>query len=240
MRLTYDDKKNELEPRWSPDGLQIAYAKTNATPFERVGAEDTIHFVAVDGSGETRESMSGGYPSFDAEWKYITFVRTMPDTGRDIYYMPMDGSEEPKAIVATKAMEWQSVLSPDGKWLIYTTNETGVQQAYVTRFPSGQGKWQVSRHEIEMPRWSPDGKRIYYVGPEVGLYEVEFNTQPRVMLSPPRLVVDSFINGIDPYIGLDFSEDQQSLIAVKTQGGSRKHSIGVIENWYEEYQHRVD
>ncbi len=67
MRLTFDDATNELLPRWSPDGSEIAFAKTTSTSFERMGKDDTIHFFSVDGSGETRAPIEGAYPSFDAE-----------------------------------------------------------------------------------------------------------------------------------------------------------------------------
>jgi Tol biopolymer transport system component len=236
--MTFDETKNELLPRWSPDGSEIAFAKTTASGFERIAADDTIHFAAVDGSGETRTPIDGAYPSFDAEWKYIAFVRTSESTGRDIYFMPMDGNVEARRILDGPYFEEHPSLSPDGRWLVYTSNETGAQRIYLTRFPSGQGKWQVSGQEGAFPRWSPDGTRIYFVGPEVGIYEVELVSEPRVMLTPPRRVVDGPKQGIDPFVGMEFTADGKSIIVVRSPGGDRPATIGVIENWYEEFEAR--
>jgi Tol biopolymer transport system component len=238
MRLTFDDATNELLPRWSPDGSEIAFAKTTATSFERMGKDDTIHFFSADGSGETRASIEGAYPSFDAEWKYVTFVRTSESTQRDIYFMPMDGSAEPQALLDQSYVEEHPALSPDGHWLAYTSSESGVQTVYLTRFPSGEGKWQVSGTGGVFPRWSPDGTRIYFTGADVGISEVRMTTKPRVMLTKPRLVVDGLKRGIDPFIGFDFTAGGKSLIVVKQHGGDRPTTIGIIENWYEEFKDR--
>lgn len=238
MRLTFDDATNELLPRWSPDGSVIAFAKTTATAFERIGKNDTIHFFSVDGSGETRAPIEGAYPSFDAEWNYVTFVRTNESTRRDIYFMPMDGSVEPQALLDQPYVEEHPALSPDGQWLAYTSNESGVQTIFLTRFPSGEGKWQVSGPGGVFPRWSPDGTRIYFAGADVGISEVRVTTKPRVMLSKPRMVVDGLKRGIDPFLGFDFTDGGKSLIVVKQRGGDRPATIGVIENWYEEFRVR--
>ncbi len=237
-RMTFDETKNELLPRWSPDGSEIAFAKTTASAFERIAADDTIHFAAVDGSGETRTPIDGAYPTFDREWKYIAFVRTSESTGRDIFFMPMDGSAEAQSVLDGPYFEEHPSLSPDGRWLLYTSNESGAQSIYLTRFPSGQGKWQVSGQDGAFPRWSPDGRRIYFMGPEVGIYEVQLVSEPRVMLTPPRRVVDGPKLRINPYIGMEFAADGKSLIVVQSRGGERPATIGVIENWYEEFEGR--
>ena len=230
IRLTFDETNNDILPRWSPDGSEIAFAKTTASAFERIAEDDTIHFVAVDGTGDSRTAIDGAYPSFDAEWKYIAFVRTSESTGRDIYFMPMDGSAEAQRLLGGSYFEEHPSLSPDGHWLAYTSNESGAQSIYLTRFPSGLGKWQVSGQNAFFPLWSPDGTRIYFVGSEVGVYEVELVSEPRVMLTTPRRVVDGLKMGIDALLGMTFAADGKSLLVVQSRGGDRPATIGVIEN----------
>ncbi len=238
MRLTFDETTNEVLPRWSPRGTEIAFAKTTATAFERIAAGDTIHFANVDGSGETRAPIEGAVPTFDAAWKYVAFVRTSESTGRDIYFMPMDGSAEPQSLLTGPYFEEYPALSPDGHWLAYTSNESGAQAVYLTRFPSGSGKWQVSGPDCAFPAWSPDGSHIYFVGPEVGIYEVQLAAEPRVMLTSPRRVVDGPKLGIDPFVGIHFADDGKSLIVLRSGRGEHPETIGIIENWYEEFRKR--
>jgi hypothetical protein len=57
------------------------------------------------------------------------------------------------------------MISPDGKWAAYSSNESGDWEIYITTFPAGAGKWQVSRGGGSEPRWRGDGKEIYYLGP---------------------------------------------------------------------------
>jgi len=238
-RMTFDDATNELLPRRSPDGREIAYAATTASTFERIGANDTIHFIAADGSGATREPIASAYPTFDREWNYVAFVRSDEKTGRDIVYQPLDASSEPKALLQGPAYEEHPALTPDGRLLAYTSNESGVQQVYLTRFPSGQGKWQVSTESGVIPVWSSDGNRLYYIGPQVTVFEVAVTTEPRLMLGEPRPVVDGPKLGVDPYVGYCPDRTGNSLIVVQSRNKGGTLAIGVIENWYEEFRGRT-
>jgi hypothetical protein len=68
-------------------------------------------------------------------------------------------------------------ISPDGKWVAYASNETGDWEIYVTTYPAGAGKWQVSRGGGTEPRWRGDGKAIFYLGPRQMLTEVVVSTE---------------------------------------------------------------
>ena len=237
-RLTYDKSANEVLPRWSPDEKVIAYARTTGSTFERFGPEDSIHFVATDGSGETRDPIAGGYPTFDSEWNFVVFTRIGDETGRDLYTLALDGLAEPTPILNSLAMEEQPALSPDGNFLAYVSDESGQQEVYVTRFPSGEGKWQISTEIGFFPAWSLDGNRLYFTGTDVNVLEVEFNRGDRIMIGPPRTVVDGPAMSINPYSGYSFSPDGQSLIMIRPKGKPEPPAIGVIRNWFEEFRER--
>ena len=69
------------------------------------------------------------------------------------------------------------MISPDGKWVAYASDESGNWEIYVTTFPGADGKWQVSRGGGTQPRWRGDSKEIYYEGPSGILTAVPVNTQ---------------------------------------------------------------
>ena len=72
------------------------------------------------------------------------------------------GSHTPEKFLATAAMESQPQLSPDGRWLAYTSEESGTMEVYVRQFPSGPGFAKVSSHGGTEPRWKHDGSELYF------------------------------------------------------------------------------
>ena len=75
---------------------------------------------------------------------------------------PVDGDREPFPVVATDYGEYDAVLSPDGNWVAYLSDESGQFEVYVTSFPEPGRKWQISSGGGDDPSWAPDGKGIYY------------------------------------------------------------------------------
>lgn len=85
--------------------------------------------------------------------------------GSDLVLVPAAGGK-PVPFVATQASETNGQISPDGRWAAYASNESGEWEIYVTDFPGGSGKWQVSRGGGTEPRWRGDTKEIFYIGPK--------------------------------------------------------------------------
>jgi eukaryotic-like serine/threonine-protein kinase len=83
----------------------------------------------------------------------------------------------PVPLLNSKANESNGQISPDGKWVAYASDETGVWEIYVTSFPGTAGKWQVSRGGGTEPRWSGDGKEIFYIGSSGTLMTVPVNSE---------------------------------------------------------------
>ncbi|PYS32289.1 MAG: hypothetical protein DMG14_34910 [Acidobacteria bacterium] len=84
--------------------------------------------------------------------------------GWDLWAMPLTDDRKPFPVVQTKFSEREGQFSPDGKWIAYTSDETGQSQIYVQAFPKPSGKWQISVNGGVHPRWRADGKVIFYIG----------------------------------------------------------------------------
>ena len=106
----------------------------------------------------------------------------------DIWTMALESDEEPKPFVEVAGDQWAPALSPDGRYLAYSSAESGQPEIYVTSFPGGSGKWQVSRDGGWLAYWSPAGDRLYYhAGGDV--MKVEVSTEAELQFGTPELLV---------------------------------------------------
>ena len=115
---------------------------------------------------------------------------TDPQTGGDIWALPLIGKAEPRPVVRTAADEHYGTLSPDGRWLAYISNETGDYEVYAESFPATGFKRQVSTQGGFEPQWRRDGKELFYLAPNQTLMAVGVKSTPTTLeVSPPRSVV---------------------------------------------------
>jgi serine/threonine protein kinase len=147
---------------WSRDGSMIAYRGSpaagitlllkRATGLER----EKVRF--------TTTGLDDLFPnSWSADDQQILCTH-QTSTGYYLELFPVAGGE-PARFLTSKGNETNGQISPDGKWAAYASDESGNWEIYVTSFPGGGGKWQVSRGGGTEPRWRPDGKEIFYIAP---------------------------------------------------------------------------
>jgi dipeptidyl aminopeptidase/acylaminoacyl peptidase len=156
-RLTFD-AGNDQTPVWSPDGQQILF-------FSNQTSGGQLYLKNADGSGSEEEvadlGASSGNPwDWSRDAKYILFKKA-----NELWYL--SGPEHSaKPLLQAKWTVRSAQFSPDGRWIAYASNETGSWEIYVSPFPSGRGKWQVSSAGGQEPTWRQDGKELFYVSAE--------------------------------------------------------------------------
>ena len=139
---------------WLPDGLGVIFtaAKEGRIDLYRKG---------TDGTGTESEVLSDERPksSLDVsrDGRILLF-----ETGDDIWSLRLDGAAKPAPFVATEFEERYAQFSPDGHWVAYTSNESGRLEIYVRAFPGGDSLVQVSANGGDLPRWSTDGKELFF------------------------------------------------------------------------------
>jgi Tol biopolymer transport system component len=161
-RLTFDPASDRL-PAWSPDGKFIAFSSARA-------GSPQIFLKSVSGGGAEERLTDGPTPKLALEWsrdgKYILYRETNPETQRDLMAIPVDGERKPFPVVNTPFNESTGALSPDGRWVAYSSNESGVYRLYVQAFPgvagAPSGHWQISTGSAYEVKWPGDGSQIYY------------------------------------------------------------------------------
>jgi hypothetical protein len=230
-RLTFDPAIDQ-SPVWSPNGDQIFYANLN-------------HGLAVktaDGTGTVQYLGEGESPSLSGDGKYLAFTRDGKDTAADIWYMPLTGERKPVSLLATPASEIQPQISPDGRYLAYVSDESGAPQVYLTRFPSGEGKWQVSVDAGAFPRWSRKGDKLFYRGGARQMTEVAVSTAGNApALGAARRLFNPDTAGVmfEGPFQFDVSPDGRRFLMVReVRQGAERTAITVVQNWFTEFQDR--
>ncbi|HZQ68331.1 MAG TPA: protein kinase [Terriglobales bacterium] len=177
-RVTFDPATH-LTAAWSPDGQKLAYS-TQAGTF---GA--SIHVKDANGGGEDELLISpptptGGViaPQWSSDGRYMVYHQQEGPVGATTQAVDLKGDRKPFTVVKPEARQASVVhhrLSPDGKWLAYSSTDSGREEIYMTRFPSGSGRWQISRNGGTCPIWRGDGKELYYYGGNSTIEAVEIN-----------------------------------------------------------------
>lgn len=199
-----------------------------------------VYIYATDGSGPTGEVIDGEFASFDPDWKAASVTRHGAGyQRRDIWYVPLDAPDEARPLVATPANEYHAKISPDGEWLLYESDESGRNEVYITRFPSGEGKWQVSTGGGARPIWDPKSDRIYFVDREGWIMEAAFDTTVGVRVGTPRRLFQGGDYDMLYYRGWELPAPGDRFLSVRRiEGDVGEVTIGIVENWYEEFRQR--
>jgi Tol biopolymer transport system component len=165
LRLTFLEGRNGY-PTWTPDGKAIL--------FQHYGAQPAIYWVAADGSTQpVRMSEAPAYPwSVSPDGTRLALHMGVAGGSMNIFTAAIEGGAasprlgkpEPVAPAATQQVD--ASFSPDGRWLAYTSLESGTGQIYVTSYPGTGGRWQVSSSAGSSPRWARDGQELFYRAPE--------------------------------------------------------------------------
>jgi Tol biopolymer transport system component len=229
-RLTFGPVTNSF-PVWSPDGKWIAYSSIR-------NGKNQLYRKPSDGSGAEELLHEDDHFIFPNDWshdgKYLVYSSgPFFGSGEEIWALPLDGDRQPFVVVPRRANAFAAGgrLSPNGRWLAYSSSESGQSEVYVVPFRGGQGKWQVSQSGGNGPLWSADGRGLYYANLSYTVFELpvkelndntlQFGTaQPLVSNTSSQL----FFFDVVP-------DDSKILLNVIDQQVDQ--SITVVTNWTE-------
>ena len=221
-RLTFDENHDYL-PVWSPDGEKIAYS----------GGDRRGDLYVKPSSGAGERTLLYGTEWSEAPWdwsrdgKYIAYNKN--EKTDDLWVLPLDG-DEPFPIVQTDAQEGYASFSPDGRWIAYLSNESGRWQAYATRFPSGEGRWQITSDAAGadwLVGWKGDGSEIYVVDINQTMKAIPVEArESSIEVGQPIPLFE--LNG--PFSWASHPDGMHFVIGL-SEGGVKDLPITLVTNW---------
>ena len=127
-------------------------------------------------------------------------------------------------------------LSPDGHYLAYGSDESGRKEVYVTSFPSGEGKWQVSVNGGARPRWTRDGKELIFLQ-QNSVMAVPVKPQPTLEFGTPQKLFE-LTSPVEAANGFDVSADGKRFVVVVDTEVNRteKGGVTIVQNWFAEFK----
>jgi Tol biopolymer transport system component len=185
-RLTFDPS-NDQKPVWSPDGSRVAFASARADKLTL-----NLYWQRADGTGVAHrltESTQRQQPnSWHSSGKFLAFEQENTQTGGDVMILPLvddDGTGrmpgQPFVFLNGASAEADPAFSPDGRWLAYTSDESGRREVYVRPFPGPGGQWQISNGGGGSPTWSRAKSELLYS-----------SNQQQILVAPYTAQGDSF------------------------------------------------
>ncbi len=221
-KLTFDGALN-WRPVWLPDGRSVSFTS------DRAGST-RIMSKRADGSvpAEIVLELGSDATPQEAVWHPRERWLVYRQTPRDINAISPAGDTVP--IVATPFEERAPALSPDGRWLAYQSDESGRFEVYVRPFPnSNSGKWQISTDGGVVPRWSPDGRALYYLG-ATSLMAVDVGSGATFTPGNRRALFSTEFLSSTQESSYDVMPDGRRFVMIRSRASAEDAELIVIEN----------
>jgi Tol biopolymer transport system component/tRNA A-37 threonylcarbamoyl transferase component Bud32 len=224
-RATFTESPN-LSYVLSPDGNTLAVSSNSNV------APGLVWTQPASGSGTQEKIANVGIFVNVADWsrdgRYLIITMQENKTRWDVAYVDLKGDRKLTKFLQGPQDEQNAVLSPNGKWLAYQSDESGRSEVYVTAFPGPGGKWQISSDGGTSPAWSHDGKELYFLNnsklmaaPIQNPESFEFGT-PQA-LSLPTADLDGYAPG----------PASDRFLVLKRAGAAQSSPIQMVLNWTE-------
>jgi Tol biopolymer transport system component len=213
---------------WSPDNNYVAWGSSR-------DQRHTIVRKLASGAGQEEVLLEADVPVLPSAWspdgKSILYSRRDEKTRSDIWVLPLEGDRKPFAFFQSPAADSSAVFSPDGRLVAYQSGESSTTEIYVQTFPTSGDKKLVSTKGGQRPRWSSDGKELFYITPEGKLMSVEIKAGATFEPGVPKLLFDVASARTLPNSPYDVATDGRRFLFISGQVEAGQSSLAVVINW---------
>jgi Tol biopolymer transport system component len=235
-RLTFDDGEDET-PAWTPDGARVTFSA------DRIGKSRAVYSRPFDGSGSEDALFDGDpHPHVNAwapDGRSLVYTEFDPGFSGDLWVFTPGEKPATRVWLRTPYNERGGRLSPDGRWIAYTSNESGRDEIYVRPFPGPGGKWQVSVAGGTEPVWAHGGAEIFYRTGDKMMAARVTRDGAFAADTPRQLFAGPFVPTRRGEAAYDISLDDKRFLMVRRDDQSVATHIDVILNFAEELRRRA-
>jgi serine/threonine protein kinase len=222
----------QFSPIWTADGRHIVFQSFRSASLD-------LCMKSADGTGPEEVLLSSPLAKnptdISHDGRLLLFDVVAPSTATDIWTLSMTGDRNPHPVVQTAFVERGGQLSPDGRWLAYSSNETGQFEVYVQAFPGPGPRMLVSSGGGNQLRWGRHGTELFYVDPRDRLTAVPIafkNSQTIEVGKPtPLFSIPFAVSAQGPSSGYSVSDDDLRFLFGAPTDPAAPVSIVVILNW---------
>jgi hypothetical protein len=214
---------------WTPDGVRLVM---NCSP------SSNLYWQLADGSSPAERLTTSKYyqapGTFTPDGSVLAFMESH-SAGSDILAMNM-GDRHVTPFLSSHFTQKHPAFSPDGRWLAYTSNESGRYETYVRRFPTADSKWKLSAEGGTDPLWAKNGKELFYRWNDQ-VWAVEIRTDGRLTPGKPHLLFQKpGYQSFSAARGWDISPDGKRFLMVKLDERTPEpvNQMILVQNWLEE------
>ena len=228
-RFTFE-ASHDHSPVWTPDGQYLYYSNSATGPFE-------LFRKPANGSGREEpvapESLWNNDPSsISPDGRYLLVTNDRPGSGgvADIGYLRIPEGHQREVLVQSGHHDRSGRFSPDGRWFVYQSDESGKNEIYLRPFLTNGGKMQVSSRGGQNPLWSRSGEVFFVSGTELVVVRADLSG------SVPRLSPQKRLFSVGSQTGmaiLDVTRDGQRFLARKAAKYGGRNDLLLIANWPE-------
>jgi len=239
-RLTFGSM--DRRPAWSPDGALVSFIRDS-------GLSNAIYGRRADGSGQDtllariEQQVQEFVWSPDGNWLVLRTDNSYAGVG-DLIGYPMNGGGDPVPLVASGFAELHPAVSPDGRWLAYTSDESGTAEVYVRPFPqTGSARRQVSNGGGSEAVWSTTGDELFYLDANFMVMSARviggpaFQAEtPRPLFSALRMQLDGFHQS---FVSLPDDSGFLFLSSRALMESAGSPQVVLLDGWPEEFANRM-
>ena len=232
-RLTTDGAANQ-NPEWTPGGKRVVFSSLRE-------GRPTLWWQLADHSGPAQllyksDSAAVLEGVLSADGGTLVVHVDGGTTPNDLWYRRMEKDTSMKSLVTSAFNESAPRISPDGRWVAFSSDESGAQQVYVTPLPGPGGRYQVSANGGATPVWSPDGRRVFYTTDQL-LLAASVTLAPAFTVTARDTIFRNGMSSVPLHASYDVAADGKHFVILKATGPDAQ--LIVVHDWKYELRART-